>query len=73
MKLKTEFNMKEGESLNRNPDKPMIHINCNGAHTYLWVGNNGKNGNDFCYATLSGKKTLEEFANNILEAINSPT
>ena len=47
-------------------EKPEIHLSP-GAYPYLWIG--GQHGP--CYATLSGKKTLEKLAKGILEEIKS--
>ena len=65
---KKEFKMMEGEKLSRNPNKPIIGITGTGVRTYLWVGNDDEN-DKACFATLSGAKTLEKFACNILNAL----
>lgn len=63
-----EINMQEGEGFERKANKPVIHINENGARSYLWIGNDAE-GDKFCFATLSGVKTLEKLACGILRAI----
>lgn len=60
--------MKEGEKLSRNPNKPIIGITGTGAGTYLWVGNDDET-DKFCFATLSGVKTLEKLACELLNAL----
>jgi hypothetical protein len=49
-------------------DKPIISITGKGYSTYLWVGNNADN-NKGCFATVSGMKTLERFAFDLLKAL----
>ena len=49
---------------------PIINITGTGKNTYLWVGNDHQF-DKACFATLSGTKTLETFAINILKALKS--
>ena len=51
--MKTIFKLKEGEHLNRSPNKPVIIAN----HGYLWVGNDAPE-DKMCFAHLSGRKIL---------------
>jgi len=67
--LKT-LSLKEGEKLSKNPNKPIIHINGEGKQCYLWIGNNNK-GDKFCYATVSGQKTLKKFAQTLLKKLET--
>lgn len=48
--------------------EPIIDITGTGRYAYIWIGNNSKD-NKMCYATLSGRKTLEKLAKEILKAI----
>lgn len=63
-----DFKLKAGEKFNRNPNKPIICINGKGNFCYLWIGNNAAD-DQFCFATLSGKKTLQKFAKELLKAL----
>lgn len=63
-----EFKLREGEKLSRNPNKPIIGITGTGAGTYLWIGNDDEN-DKACFATMSGVKTLEKFACDLLNAL----
>lgn len=49
---------------------PVVEITGKGKQTYLWIGNNHEY-DRACYATLSGEKTLEKIAVNILKALKS--
>jgi hypothetical protein len=56
----------EGEKLNRKPNQPIISLGRVGDDLpYLWIGNDA-DGDKFCYATLSGRKSLEKLARDIL-------
>lgn len=62
--------MKAGASYAFKPNEPAMFVTGAGNYTYIWVGN------DFyedkkCFATVSGPKTLERFAVNILKALKS--
>lgn len=61
------FKLKEGSHLNAK--QPIIGITGTGKQTYIWIGNNATD-NKACYATLSGPKTLEKFAKQLLKALN---
>jgi hypothetical protein len=63
-----QFKLVKGDSQERQPNEPVLHITGTGKNTYLWVGNDAKE-DGFCFATLSGKATLEKLANSILEAL----
>jgi hypothetical protein len=54
----------------RTPAEPIIEVvRCSRKRdTYLWIGNNVPD-NRACFATLSGSKTLERLAREILAAI----
>lgn len=55
--VNSEFKLKEGEHLNRSPNRPIIAV----GHGYIWIGNNADN-DMACFATLTGKKTLLRLA-----------
>lgn len=61
--------MKEGQKIG-SVNTPAVFINGTGKHTYLWVGNDAPD-DKLCFATLSGPKTLEKLAINILKALKS--
>jgi len=65
MKTKTEFKLQEGEQLTRRPNNPIISVKPK--HGYIWIGNDAE-GDRFCFATLSGKKTLLKLAAAIRRA-----
>lgn len=65
----TEFKMDEGENMARQSNKPIIGVTGSGAITYLWIGNDDAD-DKFCFATLSGVKTLEKLACEILNALS---
>lgn len=70
--MKTKFTLEEGEKLNRSPNEPVLLIV--GAigrakSPYLWIGNDAED-DMACFATLSGRKTLERLASGILQALN---
>ncbi len=54
--------LKEGESLISQGNN-VIEICGTGKHAYLWIGGHAHG----CYATLSGQKTLQKLAKNILK------
>jgi hypothetical protein len=62
MAIRRKFKMRQGESLISQGSNE-IHITGTGATTYLWIGGHG------CYGTISGVKTLESIAVNILKAL----
>lgn len=55
---KREFDLDEGERLNRSPQKPIITVIGRGKETYLWIGNNSEDDRS-CFATLSGDAVME--------------
>lgn len=67
--MKKKIKMKSGH-----PDfycnDPAIFITGTGRHTYLWVGNDSIM-DKRCFSTISGEKTLERFAVNILKSLKS--
>lgn len=67
--MKTEYKMKEG-SMKLEAVDPIICVNGTGRQAFIWVGNNSDI-DKYCFATLSGEKTLEKFAVNILKALKS--
>lgn len=50
--------------------RPEISIVSKGRDTYIWIGEG--EGEQWCYATLHGAKTLEKFAKSILSALKPP-
>lgn len=60
--MRTKFKLQEGEK-SVSQGKNELSITGTGKQAYLWIGGNG------CYGTISGKKTLEMLAKNILKAI----
>ena len=66
--MSKKFKTKEGEKLNRNPCNPIIGITGTGPKTYIWIGNDTEY-DKACFATLSGQKTLETLACDLLNAI----
>lgn len=62
------FKLKEGEKICKSPNNPIIGITGKGASTYLWIGNDAEN-DKACFATMSGMKTLEKFACDLLYAL----
>jgi hypothetical protein len=70
--MRTEFKLQDGETTTLQAVEPIIGITGEGKNTYLWIGNNGDY-NKGCYATLSGQKTLEKFALNILKSLKITT
>lgn len=48
--------------------KPTIFFTGEGKNFYLWIGADAWN-NKSCYATLSGRKTLEKLAKEILKRL----
>lgn len=72
-KMKTErekFKMKQGTTALIQTSEPAAFITGSGKYTYLWFGNDSPN-SKACYATMSGPKTIETFAINILKSIGS--
>ena len=53
-----------GEVIDRKPNKPILSMQ----YGYLWIGNDADD-NKFCFATLSGKKTLLKLAKMIRDGI----
>jgi len=49
------------------PTKPIIRLVPGGA-AYLWIGNNA-DGDQQCFATVSGARRLRRFAKAILEEV----
>lgn len=64
-----QFELLAGEKLNRNPNAPIISIVPDGPRTYIWIGNNAPD-DMMCFATLSGKATLQKLAQAILSSVN---
>lgn len=62
LSIRRRFYMGNGEALIQQGENE-LHITGSGVQTYIWVGGKG------CYGTLSGKKTLESLAFNILKAL----
>lgn len=61
---RTKFKLKNGEQhLTLRPINGQIDIVGTGKQTYIWVGNS------YCFGSLSGQKTLEALAKNILKAL----
>lgn len=65
-----KFKCEEGEKLNLNPHKPVIIARP--GYGYIWIGNAAK-GDEFCFATLSGRKTLLRLADAIRKAAERTT
>ncbi len=68
MKIKNDhpkFKLKEGHSVPCLANKPSIFITGTGRNTYLWIGNNSDD-SGWCFATMSGRKTLRKLARKIL-------
>ena len=68
MSKSIDIKMQEGRKYNWYASNPIISINANGTRTYLWIGNNAKD-DGYCFATLSGVKTLEKLACEISRAL----
>lgn len=64
MKSRKKFKIKPGDSIYK--DSPEIHIVGTGRLTYIWIG-----GDKVCFGHLSGQKTLEALAKNILKSIKN--
>jgi hypothetical protein len=67
MKVK-DYQMREGERIFLNANMPVISVVGTGAQTYIWVGNSSET-SKACFATMSGVKTLEKLACDILNAL----
>lgn len=61
--------LREGECLQRNPNKPIIAVIGRNRYAYIWIGNDAP-GDMFCFATLSGPIALRKLAQAILRAID---
>jgi hypothetical protein len=62
MRKRTRFKLSPGESVIQQGENE-LHVTGDGPQTYIWIGGKG------CYATLSGKKTLESLAASIYRAL----
>lgn len=67
--MNNRISLKEGEKLQRDPNMPALFVQGKGDSAYIWIGNDAV-GDMACFATLSGRKSLEKLANTILEAIS---
>lgn len=64
MKARTKFKLHGGEQhTTLRCINGQIDIVGTGKQTYLWIGNS------YCFGTLSGQKTLEKLAKNILKSL----
>lgn len=64
MIAKRKFNLQAGPYFKNPHEKAELCIIGHGDQAYLWIGDR------VCYATISGKKTLESLADNIKKALH---
>lgn len=64
--MREVFKMKEGAP--GMAQEPVLEVVGKGHRTYLWIGNGG-NSNRACYATISGKSTLNKLVKELQEAL----